>query len=168
MKLNCIDQLKNVVEDLKAGRDNRREIVTHWNPAEMDEMALPPCHLLYQFGLRGDGETLDLTMYQRSCDLPLGAPFNVAGYSWLLHVIARITYKRPGVFTWMGHDIHIYSNQIALMNEVQLNREPMPLPTLSMDPNITSLEDLETWVTPEHFRLDNYRHHEAIAYPFSV
>lgn len=72
VKLNCIDQLKNVVEDLKAGRDNRREIVTHWNPAEMDEMALPPCHLLYQFGLRGDGETLDLTCISAAATCRLG------------------------------------------------------------------------------------------------
>lgn len=160
-----IDQLKKVMDDLSRGIDNRREIVMHWNPGELEQMALPACHAFYQFGIHGD--ELYLTLYSRSLDLPLGKPFNVAGYSWLLCVIAKITGLRPGTFTHMIHDAHIYVNQVDLMRE-QLMREPYPLPTLWINPEIKSLSDLETWVTPNDFRLEGYRHHEHIAYPFAV
>lgn len=160
-----IDQLKNVVDDLSKGIDNRREIVTHWNPGELDQMALPPCHLLYQFGIQG--EYLNLSMYQRSCDVPLGVPFNIAGYAWLLSVIAKITGFKPGVFTHFMHDIHVYEDQVPMLKE-QLQREPYPLPTLLIHPEIRSLKDLETWASPEHFELKKYNHHPVINYPFAV
>lgn len=160
-----IDQLKQVVEDLKAGKDNRREIITHWNPGVMDKIALPPCHMFYQFGIEGD--KLNMAMYQRSCDVPLGVPFNIAGYAWLLSVIAQITGLKAGTFTHMMWDIHIYENQMDLMKE-QVKRDPLPLPKLWINPEIKTLEDLETWVTPDEFRLDGYEHHEAIKYPFAV
>lgn len=160
-----IDQLKKVVDDLSQGIDNRREIVTHWNPAELNEMALPPCHLLYQFGIQGD--RLNLSMYQRSCDVPLGIPFNIAGYAWLLSVIAHITNLKVGEFTHFMHDIHIYENQIEIMKE-QVEREPYYLPELWINPDIKSLEDLETWVTPNDFVLQGYTHHPHINYPFAV
>lgn len=161
----CIDQLKNVYEDLKAGIDNRREIVTHWNPGELYRMALPPCHMFYQFGIQGD--TLNLSMYQRSCDVPLGIPFNIAGYAWLLSVMAQITHLKPGIFTHFMHDIHIYENQIDLMYD-QIVRKPKNLPTLQMSDQIETLEDLETWVTVEDFGLVDYEHHPPIAFPFAV
>ena len=162
---NSIDQLANVVYDLSRGIDNRREIVTHWNPGELNQMALPPCHLLYQFGIQGD--KLCLSMYQRSCDVPLGVPFNIAGYAWLLHVIAQITGLQPGIFTHFLHDIHIYENQVDDM-QTQLEREPHKLPTLQINPDIKTLNDLETWVTPDDFKLVDYEYHPAIKYAFAV
>ncbi len=161
----ALDQLKMVVNDLTKGIDNRREIVTHWNPAEFDEMALPPCHMFYQFGIQGD--KLNLSMYQRSCDVPLGIPFNIAGYAWLLSVIAHITGHKVGEFTHFMHDIHIYENQIKNM-EIQVEREPYYLPELWINPEIKTLEDLETWVTPSDFILQGYTHHKHINYPFAV
>lgn len=160
-----IDQLAGVVDDLSKGIDNRREIVTHWNPGELHQMALPPCHVMYQFGIN-DGR-LHLSMYQRSCDLPLGVPFNIAGYAWLLSVIAHITGLKVGCFNHFMHDIHIYENQIELMRK-QLTRIPHSLPTLWIDPDIKSLSDLETWVTSINFSLVGYEHHDAIDYPFAV
>lgn len=160
-----VDQLRNVVNDLSQGIDNRREIVTHWNPAEMSGMALPPCHMFYQFGIQGD--KLNLSMYQRSCDVPLGIPFNIAGYAWLLSVIAHITGLKVGEFTHFMHDIHIYENQIPNM-KIQVERAPLDLPFLWIHPEIKTLEDLETWVSPEHFSLISYQHHDHINYPFAV
>lgn len=162
---SCIDQLRQVVDDLTAGKDNRREIVTHWNPGVMDRIALPPCHMFYQFGL--EEGVLNLGMYQRSCDVPLGVPFNIAGYAWLLSVVAHITGHTPGVFTHFLWDIHIYENQMELMRE-QVEREPMILPRLWINPEIKTLEDLETWVTPDDFKLVGYNPHPAIKYPFAV
>lgn len=159
------DQLRNVYEDLKVGKDNRREIITHWNPGETDQMALPPCHLLYQFGIEGD--KLNLAMYQRSCDMPLGVPFNIAGYAWLLSVMAHITGLKVGTFTHFLFDIHIYENQIEGIKE-QLSREPLNLPMLWINPEIQTLEDLETWVTVGDFKLIAYQHHPAIKFPFAV
>ncbi len=160
-----IDQLKKVIDDLSESIDNRREIVTHWNPGEMNKMALPPCHLLYQFSIQGN--ELNLSMYQRSCDVPLGIPFNIAGYSWLLHVIAQIVVLKPGTFTHFMHDIHIYENQMELMRE-QVERIPHKLPKLWINPDIKTLEDIETWVTADDFRLEEYEHHPHIKYPFAV
>ena len=160
-----VDQLKKVVEDLLQGIDNRREIVTHWNPAETHLMALPPCHMLYQFGI--DGDRLNLCMYQRSCDMPLGVPFNIAGYAWLLSVIAHITGFRPGVFTHFLHDVHIYVNQVDGMRE-QVEREPLRLPMLQINPRLQTLEDLETVAGPDDFAILGYQSHPAIKYPFAV
>ncbi len=198
-QIEGIDQLHNVYEDLRKGIDNRREIVTHWNPTEMNEMALPPCHMFYQFGLEpltvaertglladkgidlAEGaellnwldtmevpkNRLNLSMYQRSCDVPLGIPFNIAGYAWLLSVMAQITNTVAGEFTHFMHDIHYYANQEDGLRE-QITREPMKLPTLWIDPNIKTLEDLETWATQDSFELRDYEHHPAIKFPFAV
>ena len=159
------DQLKNVYVKLNQNIDNRRLIVSHWNPAELNQMALPPCHLLYQFGLQGD--RLHLSMNQRSCDLPLGVPFNVVGYAWLLQVMAQITNHKVGSLHHFMHDVHIYDDQIELMWE-QLDRKPLKLPTLNINPSIKSLHDLTSWVTVDDFNLSGYEHHPAINYPFSV
>lgn len=162
----AIDQLAEVYNKLLDGEDNRRLIVSHWNPGENHKMALVPCHVIYKFSLWGD--KLHLTMWQRSCDLALGVPFNVAGYAWLLSVMARITNYKVGTFTWFGDDIHIYENHIGTMRYVQLKREPYALPRLEIHPNVRTLRDLETWVTPEHFRLVGYTHHDAINYEMNV
>lgn len=164
---NHIDQLRSVYEDLHKGIDNRRELITHWNVSDIYEgkMALPPCHVLYQFGIQG--QYLNMSMYQRSCDLPLGVPFNIAGYAWLLSVMARICSLKPGVFTHFMHDIHIYENQIELA-KMQCKRIPYKRPQLYINPNIKTLEDLETWVMPADFELLDYTHHGAIDYPFAV
>lgn len=160
-----IDQLKNAINDLSKGIDNRREIITHWNPGEIKMMSLPPCHLLYQFSIQGD--KLCLSMYQRSCDLPLGVPFNIAGYAWLLSVVAQICNLEVGTFNHFLVDIHIYENQVDLMRK-QLKRVPHKLPTLWINPDIKTLQDLETWVTTKDFELIDYEHYDAINYPFSV
>jgi len=160
-----IDQLKMVYDDLRQGKDNRREIVTHWNPSELNIMALPPCHLLYQFGIQG--EYLNLSMYQRSCDVPLGIPFNIAGYAWLLSVMSQITGHKAGELTHFMHDIHIYENQMELMKD-QVLRIPYALPTMSINPEIGNLRDLGTWVTTDDFELLGYNHHPHIKYPFAV
>lgn len=160
-----IDQLKQIVDNLSKGIDDRRAIVTHWNPGELDQMALPPCHLLYQFGITGN--KLNLSMYQRSADIGLGVPFNIAGYSWLLSVIAQITGLEAGTFTHFLHDIHIYENHIEGMKEL-LNREDRPLPKLVIPKGIRVLNDLETWVSPQRFKLEGYNPHEAIKLKMSV
>lgn len=160
-----VDQLHEVVRKLKLGVDDRRLIVTHWNPGELGFMALPPCHLLYQFGIHGG--RLNLMMYQRSCDLPLGVPFNIAGYAWLLMVIAHITDMEPGVFTHCLADTHVYENQIDTLH-IQIERKPFPLPKLNINKRIKSLWDLENWVTADDFELINYKHHEQLDYPIAV
>lgn len=166
LKQDSMDQLKNVITDLGKRIDNRREIISHWNPGEMFKMSLPPCHMMYQFHLRG--EILDMGMYQRSCDIPLGVPFNIAGYAWLLSVVAHITGLIPGVFTWFGGDVHIYENQLNIMKETQLRRMPYSPPRLQINDKIKTLGDLETWVMPSDFQLIGYVHHPKIKYPFSV
>lgn len=170
-----IDQLANVYSKLVMGIDDRRLIVSHWNPGELGKMSLPPCHLLYQFGLeptfvdRGGKPyfKLNLSMYQRSCDVPLGIPFNIAGYAWLLSVMAHITGHSPGTLTHFMHDIHVYENQLELAEE-QLQRTPKELPKLQIDPRITTLGDLESWVTVDCFQIIGYYHDPFIPYPFSV
>lgn len=160
-----IDQLKNIVDKLSNGIDDRRLIVSHWNPGELQLMALPPCHLLYQFGIRNGH--LDLSMYQRSCDVPLGIPMNIASYALMIHLVAQITGLKPGVFTHFMHNIHIYQNQIAGIKE-QLRRTPYDSPTVWINPKIKSLEDLETWVTTDDIRFENYQYHPAIVFPFAA
>jgi thymidylate synthase len=162
---NSIDQLKNCVEKLKNGVDDRRLIVTHLNPAETHLMALFPCHLLYNFCLSSN-DKLDLVLYQRSCDYPIGIPFNIASYALLLKLVAKITGLKAGTFTHMMGNIHIYEDQYELFLE-QLERDVKPSPVLNI-PNISSLEDLETWVTPDDFTISNYDPDPFIKYPFSV
>lgn len=159
-----VDQLKNVIDKITDGIDDRRLIVNSWSPGELDEMALPPCHYSFQFGL--DGDVLSLEMNQRSCDFPLGIPFNVTSYSLLLCIIAQITGKTAGMFKHNMWDCHIYVNQIEALKK-QLGREPYPLPSIIINPAIKSLKDLETWVTTNDFELVRYRHHPAISFPFS-
>lgn len=159
-----IDQLADVVEKIKRRVDDRRLIVTAWNPGELDQMALPPCHDFFQFGI--EGEALNLSMYQRSCDFALGVPFNIASYALLLEIMARITGMEAGTFTWFGHDCHIYTNHVTGIKQ-QLHRIPQPLPTLVIDPDIKTLSDVERATTADFF-LQNYSHCGAIAFPMAV
>ena len=160
-----VDQLRNAINKIKDGIDDRRLIVTHWNPGELDQMSLPPCHLLYQFGI--DNGYLNMCMYQRSCDMPLGVPFNIAGYAWLLSVVAHITGLKPGKFTHFLWDVHIYVNQIPNL-KIQLARDPKDLPILVINPEIRTLNDLESKATVDDFELLHYYHHDAIKFPFAV
>jgi thymidylate synthase len=160
-----LDQLRHVVDMLLLGKDDRRLIVTHWNPGELGQMALPPCHVMYKFSIEND--TLHLCMYQRSCDVPLGVPFNITGYSWLLAVIAHITGFEAGVFTHFMDDVHVYENQAELL-EQQLQRTPRDLPVLNIDSRVKTLEDLDLWARPDSFHLGGYLPHGPIKFPFTV
>lgn len=163
-RIRIDDQLAHVVSKIKHNPTDRRMIVDHWNPNELHLMALPPCHMSYTFGIR-DGH-LDLCMYQRSCDVPLGIPMNIASYALLNLLVARITGLKPGIFTHFMWNIHIYEDQYDQVFE-QLKRKPFMPPKIEIDENIKSLEDLETWVTPDNFKLVGYEHHPAIKYEFS-
>lgn len=161
-----IDQLKKVVEDLSRGIDDRREIVTFWNPGELDRMCLAPCMHTHTFSILNG--MLYLTSYQRSSDLPLGQGFNAVQVAWLLAVMAQICHLKPGVAYHKLVNAHIYEDQIDIMRDVQLKREPLTPPKLVINPSIRTLEDLETWVTVEDFTLPDYLCHPPIKYPFSV
>ena len=161
-----LDQLKKIVDNLKNGIDDRAEILTFYNPGEFDMGCLRPCMHTHTFSLLGD--TLHLTSYQRSCDVPLGLNFNQVQVFAFLALMAQITGKKAGKAYHKIVNAHIYEDQLALMQEVQLKREPFPSPQLKINPKITSLEDLETWVTMDDFEVVGYQCHEAIKYPFSV
>ena len=161
-----IDQLAKIVHDLSRGKDDRREILTFWNPGETDRMCLAACMHTHTFSLL-DG-TLYLQSTQRSDDLPLGHCFNQIQVAWLLMVMAQITGNKPGIAYHKINNAHIYENQLDLMVDVQLKRQPLPLPTMTINPDIKTLQDLETWVTVDDFQLVGYQHHDAIKYPFSV
>lgn len=159
-----VDQLGEVVDKLSKGIDDRRLVVTHWNPGERDQQALVPCHMMYMFGIR-DGH-LDLSMIQRSGDLMLGIPHNIASYSLLLCIVSQITGLKPGIFTHFMHNIHIYENHLEGADE-QLKRASFDPPKLLINPNIKSLHDLETWVSSNDFTFENYGHHPFIKFPFA-
>lgn len=159
-----IDQLKQVIEDIKRTPDSRRLIVTAWNPADIDEMAkagLPPCHCLFQFYV-ADGK-LSCQLYQRSCDTFLGVPFNIASYSLLTMMIAQVCGLRPGEFVWTGGDVHLYLNHIEQVDE-QLSREPKKAPEIKINPEVKNIEDFKF----EDFELVGYEPHPAIKAPIAV
>lgn len=159
-----VDQLQSTIDKINAGNDDRGLIITHWNAGELDKMALRPCHLLYQFGLEGD--TLNLGMYQRSADVPLGVPTNILSYALLLHLVARITNKKVGTFTHFLWDVHIYEDQYEKMKEL-IARTSTEAPTLWINPKIKTLEDLETWVTINDIKFIDYNPQPPIKFPFS-
>ena len=161
-----VDQLKKLVDDLSNGIDDRGEILSFYNPGEFHMGCLRPCMHTHTFSLLGD--TLHLTSYQRSCDVPLGLNFNQVQVFVLLALVAQITGNKAGQAYHKIVNAHIYEDQLALMRDVQVKREPYHSPKLIINPNIKSLEDLETWVTMDDFQVEGYLHHPAIAYPFSV
>ena len=161
-----IDQLRNIVGDLSAGIDDRGEIMSFYNPGEFHMGCLRPCMHTHNFSLLGD--TLYLTSYQRSCDVPLGQNFNQVQVFFFLKLMAQITGNKPGVAYHKIVNAHIYEDQLELMRDVQLQREPYPPPKLHINPEIKTLEDVETWVTMDDFEVTDYQHHEPISYPFSV
>ena len=161
-----IDQLKKIVDNLSNGIDDRGEILTFYNPGEFHMGCLRPCMHTHTFSLLGD--TLYLTSYQRSCDVPLGQNFNQVQVFTFLKLMAQITGNKPGLAYHKIVNAHIYEDQLELMRDVQLKREPFPPPQLHINPDIKSLEDIETWVTLDDFEVTGYQCHEPIAYPFSV
>lgn len=161
-----LDQLKKIADHLAEGIDDRGEILTFYNPGEFDMGCLRPCMHTHTFSVLGD--TLYLTSYQRSCDVPLGLNFNQVQVFFLLKIMAQISGLKPGKAYHKIVNAHIYEDQLELMRDVQLKREPYPSPQLHINPEIKSLSDLETWVTLNDFEVEGYQYHDAIAYPFSV
>lgn len=155
-----IDQISNVLELIKTNPDSRRMIVTAWNPAEVENMALPPCHALFQFYV-SNGK-LSCQLYQRSCDMFLGVPFNIASYSLLTRMLAQQTGLQPGEFVWTGGDCHVYDNHIEQVL-TQLSRSPYEYPQLSLR-KAKSLFDYEY----ADFKVEGYEHHPTIKAPVAV
>lgn len=158
-----IDQIVNLLDGLRNDPHGRRHIVSAWNVAELDQMALPPCHNMFQFYVQ-DGE-LSCQLYQRSVDAPLGLPFNIASYSLLTHMFAQILGLRVGDFIHTSGDLHIYSNQIDMVKE-QITRAPMSPPKLKM-PEFSTLDELLR-TSPSDYLLLGYESHPAISIPFST
>jgi thymidylate synthase len=157
-----VDQLLKLVEGIKKDPYGRRHIISAWNPAELDQMALPPCHCFAQFYVSADNK-LSCQMYQRSCDMFLGVPFNVASYSLLTHMIAQVCGLGVGEFVHVLGDAHIYLNHVEQVKE-QLSREPLPAPTLWINPEVQDI----TQFTMKDFRLDGYQSHATIKAPMAV
>ncbi len=156
-----IDQLSDVIAQIKRNPDSRRLIVSAWNVAEIEHMALPPCHLLFQFYV-ANGK-LSCQLYQRSADIFLGVPFNIASYALLTRMIAQVCDLQPGDFVHTLGDAHVYLNHIE-QADTQLARSPYPLPTLNINPDIRSIFDFKY----EDFELANYQCHPAIKAPVAV
>ena len=156
-----IDQLKEVINQLKNNPDSRRHIVSAWNVGDLNKMALPPCHILFQFYV-AEGK-LSCQLYQRSADVFLGVPFNIASYSLLLIMMAQVTNLKPGEFIHTLGDTHIYQNHLEQVN-IQLGRQPKKLPTISLNPEIKSLFDFSY----EDIVIHNYDAHPNIKREISV
>ncbi|MCR4570266.1 MAG: thymidylate synthase [Bacteroidales bacterium] len=156
-----IDQISMVIDTIKRNPDSRRMLVTAWNPADVEKMALPPCHCLFQFYVAGG--KLSCQLYQRSADVFLGVPFNIASYALLTLMVAQVTGLKPGEFVHTTGDTHLYKNhfeQVAL----QLSREPRPLPTMRLNPDVKSIFDFKY----EDFTLEGYDPWPAIKAPVAV
>lgn len=160
-----VDQIKNVVESLQEDPFSRRHIVSAWNPAEIDKMALPPCHVLFQFYVNGDELSCHLT--QRSCDYFLGAPFNIASYSLLTCLVADFIGKKPGEFIHTVGDLHLYENHVTQAKEL-LSREPLfSPPRLIINPHEAPIRSLSSYTT-DHISLRDYKYHPSIKAPVAV
>ena len=160
-KGGSIDQIANVVHDIKTNPFSRRLLVTAWNPAEIQDMALPPCHCLFQFYVN-DGK-LSCQLYQRSADIFLGVPFNIASYALLTMMMAQVCGLQPGDFVHTFGDAHIYKNHLDQVR-LQLSREPRPLPTMRLNPEVKDIVGFRY----EDFTLENYNPHPHIKGEVSV
>lgn len=161
-----IDQIQDAINQIKNNPTSRRIIVSAWNPAQIENMLLPPCHAFFQFDVDLTNNKLNLQLYQRSADMFLGVPFNIASYSALLLLISKITWLTPGTFTHSLWDAHIYKNHQKQV-ELQLTRKPLELPHLNILKKIKNLEDLENLEWSD-FELENYQSHPSIPAPVAV
>ena len=157
----CIDQIARVVDGIRRDPDSRRHVVSAWNVAELDRMALPPCHLLFQFHV-AQGR-LSCQLYQRSADVFIGLPFNIASYALLTMMVAQVAGLRPGELVHTLGDAHLYLNHLD-QADTQLGRAPYPLPRMELDPGVASILDFAY----EDFTLVEYRHHPGIEAPVAV
>jgi thymidylate synthase len=162
-----IDQLSNVMDQIRNSPDSRRLIVSAWNPADIDKMKLPPCHMMFQFYTRpardGGSRYLDCMLYQRSCDTFLGVPFNIASYALLTMIVAQQTGLRPGEFVWTGGDVHLYSNHFE-QARLQLTRQPKPLPEMRINRLPERIDEYEIG----DFELIDYVADPSIKAPIAV
>ncbi|MDR0564753.1 MAG: thymidylate synthase [Azoarcus sp.] len=156
-----IDQIAALIDQLKNAPDSRRHLVTAWNPGEISRMALPPCHVLFQFYVAGG--KLSCQLYQRSADIFLGVPFNIASYALLTLMVAQVCGYRPGDFIWTGGDCHLYLNHLEQARE-QLSRAPRPLPAMQINPAVDNLFAFRF----EDFVLSGYNPHPHIPAPVAV
>jgi thymidylate synthase len=163
-----IDQIASVINAIRTNPDSRRLLVSAWNPASVEEMALPPCHALFQFYVHPlqEGEAkrrLSCQLYQRSADIFLGVPFNIASYAMLTHMVAQVTGTTPGEFVHTFGDVHLYKNHIE-QAQLQLSRKPKPLPRLWLNPDVREIDDFKF----EDIKVRDYQHHRAISAPIAV
>jgi thymidylate synthase len=157
-----IDQISQLIDQLKKNPQSRRHIISAWNVSDIPRMALPPCHTMFQFYVHEDGR-LSCQLYQRSADIFLGVPFNIASYALLTMMIAQVTGLKPGIFVHTLGDTHLYSNHVE-QARLQLTRAPRPLPQMKLNPAVKSIFDFKF----EDFTLENYNPHEAIKAPIAV
>jgi len=158
-----VDQLGTIIERIRTNPTDRRLVVSAWNPGELDQMALPPCHMLFQFFPNTKDKTLSLHMVQRSCDMFLGVPFNIASYALLLSMVAQVTGYTPHECILTLNDAHIYHDHFDAVTE-QLAREPLPLPTLLLNPEVKDIGSF----TMDDIQLENYQSHPAIKAKMAV
>lgn len=156
-----IDQISQVIRQIKNNPDSRRLIVSAWNVADVDKMKLPPCHAFFQFYVANG--RLSCQLYQRSADVFLGVPFNIASYALLTMMVAQVCDLQPGEFIWTGGDTHLYSNHLEQV-QVQLSREPRPLPQMRLNPEVKDIFSFQY----EDFTLENYQPHPSIKAPVAV
>jgi thymidylate synthase len=169
-----IDQLRQCLDTILERPGDRRILFHAWNPATLDEMALPPCHLLYQFLVNAKAQEISLCLYVRSNDVGLGAPFNLAEGAALLSLVGRLTGYEPRWFSYFIGDAHIYENHLEMLQE-QLKRDPLPLPTLEMNPRVPAYRDTGVYapqwlnqIEPTDFILKEYQHHPPLTAPMAV
>jgi thymidylate synthase len=161
IQIKRIDQLADAIRGLRNDPCGRRHIVSAWHVGEIEEMNLPPCHAFFQFW--SDGEHLSCQLYQRSCDIGLGVPFNIVQYSILTHMVAQVTGLKPLNFIWTGGDVHIYNNHVEALKE-QLLRQPYAPPRLKLNPDVKEIDDFKF----EDFTIEGYECHPVIKMPVAV